>query len=253
MKPIRAPRTADLVASWLRDQIFEGKIKPGELLPSERKLADIFKINRHTLRSALAHLEAEGLVRARQGEGVRVLDYRKTGGLEMVASLPKKHQDDMLAQVLELRRAVAVEAIALACARATTEQIDEMLVLAALQEDETNTIDFMKRDLKFARLVLRAADNLPMELLFNSVDRFYRARPDIARQRFDNLEETRPTYSMTVELIRGRDPAVARNVVRAALEYVDAKALEKQVRRKKRKSVSERERTQTKSSPLTDR
>ena len=253
MKPIRAPRTADLVASWLRDQIFEGKIKPGELLPAERKLADLFKINRHTLRSALAHLEAEGLVRARQGEGVRVLDYRKTGGMEMVASLPKKHQDDMLGQILELRRAVAIEAIALACTRATTEQIDEMLVLAALQEDETNTIDYMKRDLKFARLVLRAADNLPMELLFNSVDRFYRARPDIARQRFDNLEETRATYGMTVELIRGRDPAVARNVVRAALEYVDAKALEKKVRRKKRKSVSERERTQTKSSPLANR
>ncbi|MBW1811050.1 MAG: FadR family transcriptional regulator [Deltaproteobacteria bacterium] len=250
MKAIRAPRTADLVASWLRDQIFEGKIKAGELLPSERKLAEIFKINRHTLRSALAHLEAEGLVRARQGEGVRVLDYRKSGGLEMIANLPKEHQNDILAQILELRRAVAIEAIALACLRATTEQIDEMLVLAALQEDETDTIDYMKRDLEFARLVLRAADNLPMELLFNSVDRFYRARPDIARHRFDNLEETRGTYNLVVELISRRDPAVARDVVKAALEYVDAKTLEKRGLRKKRRRNSARERTQTESSPL---
>lgn len=54
-------------------QIAAGQLKPGDRLPSVRKLARQLAINLHTVRNAYQRLEADGLVRTRQGSGTRVL------------------------------------------------------------------------------------------------------------------------------------------------------------------------------------
>lgn len=48
------------------------RYRPGDRLPSEARLAMRFGVNRHTVRRALAEMQAEGLVHARRGAGVFV-------------------------------------------------------------------------------------------------------------------------------------------------------------------------------------
>ncbi len=55
---------------WL---IVSGKIRPGDRLPSVRRLADHLGINMHTVRNAYAMLESDGLVETRQGWGTKAL------------------------------------------------------------------------------------------------------------------------------------------------------------------------------------
>lgn len=62
------------IAETLRSEIDAGKWKPGARLPGEFALADRFRVNRHTLRQAVAFLENEGLLRAEQGRGIFVPD-----------------------------------------------------------------------------------------------------------------------------------------------------------------------------------
>ncbi|WP_295902748.1 PLP-dependent aminotransferase family protein [uncultured Bdellovibrio sp.] len=50
------------LAEGLRLSIKQGKVRPGERLPSSRDLARIFKMHRHTVMTALAELEAEGWI-----------------------------------------------------------------------------------------------------------------------------------------------------------------------------------------------
>ncbi|MFF2504936.1 GntR family transcriptional regulator [Streptomyces sp. NPDC058067] len=57
------------IADDLRRQITTGLIEPGERLPSEAGLADRYKVSTVTLRSALAALQAEGLVQKIHGKG----------------------------------------------------------------------------------------------------------------------------------------------------------------------------------------
>ncbi|MEU8467945.1 GntR family transcriptional regulator [Streptomyces sp. NPDC029006] len=57
------------IANDLRHQITTGRLKPGERLPSETDLADRYKVSTATLRSALAVLQAEGLVEKIHGKG----------------------------------------------------------------------------------------------------------------------------------------------------------------------------------------
>ena len=48
------------------------RYRPGDRLPSEAQLATRFGVNRHTVRRALAAMQAEGLIHARRGAGVFV-------------------------------------------------------------------------------------------------------------------------------------------------------------------------------------
>ncbi|MFC8569436.1 GntR family transcriptional regulator [Streptomyces sp. NPDC057245] len=57
------------VADDLRRHITSGRLGPGERLPSESALSDRYQVSTATLRSALAVLQAEGLVEKIHGKG----------------------------------------------------------------------------------------------------------------------------------------------------------------------------------------
>ncbi len=60
------------IARALAGDIARRRLKPGEQLPSSRKLAEMLGVNRNTVHAALAELEAQGWVEARPARGVFV-------------------------------------------------------------------------------------------------------------------------------------------------------------------------------------
>ncbi|MEM9901860.1 MAG: phosphonate metabolism transcriptional regulator PhnF [Pseudomonadota bacterium] len=60
------------ICETLRAEIAGGHYRAGDRLPTEAELSERFGVNRHTVRRALAALQAEGLVYARRGAGVFV-------------------------------------------------------------------------------------------------------------------------------------------------------------------------------------
>lgn len=57
----------------VRNKIEEGEYLPGTAIPSENALADMYGINRLTVRSAIDELVKEGLLKRVQGKGVYVM------------------------------------------------------------------------------------------------------------------------------------------------------------------------------------
>lgn len=72
---MRAPKTAELIATHLRRQIVRGELAAGETLPPEQTLMEQFGVSRPTLREAFRILEAESLIGVRRGSrgGAQVL------------------------------------------------------------------------------------------------------------------------------------------------------------------------------------
>jgi GntR family phosphonate transport system transcriptional regulator len=61
-----------LVADGIERGIAEGRFAAGEKLPGETEIAETYRVNRHTVRRALATLAERGLVRAERGSGTYV-------------------------------------------------------------------------------------------------------------------------------------------------------------------------------------
>jgi GntR family transcriptional regulator, transcriptional repressor for pyruvate dehydrogenase complex len=59
---INVEKRFEALAARLREQILNGAISPGEILPNERALVDISGLSRGSVREALRVLEAQGLV-----------------------------------------------------------------------------------------------------------------------------------------------------------------------------------------------
>src|SRR6185436_16466063 len=60
------------VADGIERGIAEGRFVSGEKLPGEIEIAETYRVNRHTVRRALAALAERGLVRAERGSGTYV-------------------------------------------------------------------------------------------------------------------------------------------------------------------------------------
>ena len=60
------------VADGIERDIADGRFAAGEKLPGETEIAETYRVNRHTVRRALAALAERGLVRAERGSGTYV-------------------------------------------------------------------------------------------------------------------------------------------------------------------------------------
>lgn len=71
----------------LKQEITEGHLKVGTLLPSEQELEAQFKVSRTTIRKAIGLLKDEGYLDVRQGRGTTVQDITTTQKLLHISSI----------------------------------------------------------------------------------------------------------------------------------------------------------------------
>ncbi|HXY94108.1 MAG TPA: GntR family transcriptional regulator [Acidimicrobiia bacterium] len=172
---------ADGIADQIRDAILSGEYAPGDALPSERVLTQQFGVNRTTIREGLAQLEHQGLVERRQGARCRVLDYRRTGSIELLPDLirlphPRQAHGDPspLASTNEVLRIIYEGALDLLFERITAAEITQLDALARDLEHAAATADataVAHANRAFHQGVARATHSIALELLVGS---FYR-------------------------------------------------------------------------------
>ena len=79
-----------------------------------------------SVREALGRLEQLRLVEVRHGDATRVLDWRRSGGLEALAVLGEHRRRATIAALFEARRLLLAEAARLAATRRSDEQAAEL-------------------------------------------------------------------------------------------------------------------------------
>lgn len=232
--PVARSSVVDAVSDRLRNEILAGRIAPGSRLPSERELSLALGVNRLTLRAALARLEAMGLVSTRHGSGTEVVPWRERAGLEaltmVMGSLEKDDPawPELLASLLEVRRVLVSEAVALAAERRTEDDITTLRALGAKQAQHVgDALEFARGDLAIQRVIVRAAKNVGFELILNTFGRFPEEQPELLAKLYDRQAESLPFYELLVELVRAGDGEQARQTLRAMFNAVDEEWLER--------------------------
>ena len=177
-RAIKKVSIAEQVAAELRREILSGELPAGSRLPPERDLAPELGTNRNTLREAVRLLESWKLVRVRQGDGVTVQDYRRTGEINLLPFFLLEGGDvreraRVFGEVLSLRRMVLADAAAQAATHATEDEIGDLRELVRCIRASLGGEEVLQLDLEFFGKLIEATGSLTKRWVFNTFSAVY--------------------------------------------------------------------------------
>lgn len=194
----------DVVFNTLRQEILTGKMKPGERL-MEIHLANKLGVSRTPIREAIRKLELEGLVLMipRRGAEVAQISWKS------------------LKDVLEVRRALDVLAIELACDRMGEEEQEALYKACEKFEVATATKDTRKiaeADVAFHDIIVASTgNNRLIQLVNNLSEQMYRYRFEYIKDESQHdmlVQEHKEMYKS----IRCKNKQAAAEVVRKHID-----------------------------------
>jgi len=153
------------VVDQIQGAIIDGSLKPGDVLPSEMKLKEMFNTGRGTIREALRVLEQKGLVDIKTGVGggamIKTVDTEKIAeDLDLLLQSQKVSLDDMAEFRIEVEGIVT----ALAAERATKNDIERLRQLLdegqrLFKEDGDGWKEFIRNDIQVHIAISEIARN----------------------------------------------------------------------------------------------
>lgn len=160
---IAPARAVDEIAAQVRGMIADGRLKPGDRLPSERELALRLQVSRNTLREALRTLEHAGLIEMRKGASGGAFVREGNAGA-IVAGLSDLYHLGAITpqQLTEARIWLAELVVRVACQRATQQDFDALDANIAASAKATADGDFDERqklNREFHVILARATQN----------------------------------------------------------------------------------------------
>ena len=164
-KKTKPSRIFQNVVDQIQQAIINGEIKPGDSLPSEMKLKEMFDTSRGSIREALRVLEQKGLVDIKTGVGggaiVKKID---TSNISEGLDLLVQYHQVSLEHLTEFREGVEGLVAALAAERATKTDIKHLRKLQNsftnfLSEDESDWKKFIELDIQFHIAIADIAGN----------------------------------------------------------------------------------------------
>lgn len=157
----QSPRLTDRTAERLL-QMIHSDYRPGERLPGEAQLCQLFQVSRTTLREAVRSLAAQGFLEVRRGSGTFVLSPPATGiDLGRLEAVQARLRD-----LFEIRMMIEPQAARLACIRGSDQELEEICrraqeVARAIRAGE----DFSQAEENFHLAFVMAAHNRVMSQL----------------------------------------------------------------------------------------
>lgn len=176
---IRQPRVADIVASRLRDDILSGRLREGDVLPSQESLFTEFGVSPPALREAIHILEVDGLVSVRRGN---------MGGA--VVHLPSADRTaHMISMVLQSRSSTPadvsgalmhLEPICAGMCAAREDRMSEVVPYLQAEIDRqeeqfADTSQYVPNARRFHEALVSRCGNEPMILLIGSLELIWSA------------------------------------------------------------------------------
>src|SRR3970040_1634824 len=128
----------EVVLEQIQKLIAEGKLQPGDHLPSEMDLAEQFGVGRSSIREAMRVLQLLGVVEVIQGKGTFV---REPGILPLVVDWSRISQMGITSEVMEARQFMEVLLAQLAAERATCEDIETLRQTLQHSEETLSNMD----------------------------------------------------------------------------------------------------------------
>ena len=208
--PVRQARASGEIVLQIERAIFDGELRPGDRLESERELAEQFSVSRITVRDALRVLEARGLINVKVGAsgGAFVSETnldQVVGSISTMIALRKM----TLSELAEARTVVETATAELAAERADDAAMGRVSeTVERGRKVVREQLPHTEASMDFHVAIAEASRN---ELLSATV----RAYRDLLMQTLDDMRDvrsaraTQKAHEEILEALRARDGSAA--------------------------------------------
>lgn len=229
-RPIVTQRLADTIAESIAEAMFDGRIKPGDPLPSEGEIADTFSVSKPVAREALRQLTGAGLVHTQQGKVARARamsgePFARIYGFAVRSSLDRLREANEMRRVLEtgIARLAAQRRIDKGLARMAKAIVD---MNNALQDPDGFTL----ADVGFHHGMAMATGNTMIRVQIEGMRAIQEEVSSLFSRRssrdVDDWRATIQRHADILEAIRAGDPKRAEQAVIVHFEAADIASIE---------------------------
>jgi GntR family transcriptional regulator, transcriptional repressor for pyruvate dehydrogenase complex len=219
-------RLADTVIERLTQAIVDGRLKPGDRLPSESQIAATFGISKPIAREALRELAAMGVIQMQQGKvgRIRAVD---SGPLARFFRFAVGRTAQGLHDAVELRRMLEPQIARFAAQRRTEAEVAALRVILAEMEASLGDIPrWIVADLAFHAQIAAMAHNALVALQMEGLEpvvreMMIRFNDRAARKRAD-WRETYNRHLRVAEAIAAGNAEAAEQAMRDHFRAADA-------------------------------
>ena len=207
MSKIKKVSVVDATVNYIKKQIGDGALKPGDQLPSERMLQEELGVSRFTLREALARLSALGILEVAHGKGAFIAKEMSPSSLEDVfLPLFANQSTKNIIDFFEARMLIESEAVRLCAKRRKKEDLDK---LNEIIEKSRSAIDdpvrFGELDFLFHKEIARIAGNVFIEQMMGCLNEYIKKYLLVLANKSENRKRSFENHRHIFEMIEKKD------------------------------------------------
>jgi GntR family transcriptional regulator, transcriptional repressor for pyruvate dehydrogenase complex len=214
--------TSQFVLGQIISLLGEGKLRPGDRLPTERDLATLLGVGRPSLREALSALALLGIIEQKQGRGTFLVDRIDRLPVEPYLYQLMLAKERIFDDLIEVRELLEPAIAALAAERGTEADLDEIrrsLELFELEVERGADLDSEAvAGADFHQTLAQATGNQTLARLIESLRDLLSATGHVLGEyeRGASLE----AYRALAKAVLNRDAGLAESLMRKHLDDV---------------------------------
>lgn len=225
LKAIKKTRIHEEVFNQIHELIRQGRLKARDQLPSERELAETFKVSRTSVREALRALETQGLIVSRTGMGNFVVDLPVEALIGPLARLLIDEKKS-LADLFELRKIIEPDIAALAAERATASDVAQLKRILAKQTQAVKGGETgVEADAELHLCISRATQNQALQKLVSGLMEMLSRSREESLQTKQRRESSIAAHRKIIGAISKHERSKARSEMLRHIEQVEKTVL----------------------------
>jgi GntR family transcriptional repressor for pyruvate dehydrogenase complex len=218
--PLESTRLYEQVVTQIEKQILSGKLCCGDRLPTERELAQQFRVSRTVIREAVKALREKGLVQSHPGRGTFITDGTRHAARQSLGLMLGVGASGDASALMQVREILEPEIAALAARCATPAQIETIRHTVAAMDRALRDVDaFVENDLQFHLALAHATQNPLIPMLIDSIVDLLREQRKRTFRR-GGAAHGQSHHKRILAAVERRDPEAARAAMRAHLRQV---------------------------------
>lgn len=198
----------------------EHRYAPGSKLPNENELSEELQVSRTTLREAISFLVTQDLLEVRRGKGTFVTEQLPAKGLDLT-SLANMRSRVRAEDLFEMRLIFEPATVALACQRATDEELKQIEKKALyVEEAAAANGDWPLADQEFHWAIIKASHNEYMRRLYPIINGAVNEIVQISQNRKHMQETALADNRLILEFLLQRDEVGAKHAMSIHMKHL---------------------------------